>query len=177
MEIANPHVKIDPILKAKIKKAVAKVHYEELMRKKGINEILLETDNAKTTKKKVEILRSNWTPQLVTILKHFFDPNIKFVIPEEFKYKPNPLPDCEVSLYVQTRQLYLFVEGGHPTLTPKKRLNLFLGFLETLDAKDAELMVAMTQKKMPYSSITISLVREAFPDFLEKGDENSYYNG
>ncbi len=137
------------------------------MRRLGINEILSRADSALTKEEKISILREHDSKVLRSILFHVFDPKIKFLLPKgKMDYRPNEMVDNQNILYMEAKRLYLFVEGGHLTLNQKRREDLFMMFLENLDQDDAELMLSIKDKIMPYKSITLKLVREAFPDFL-----------
>lgn len=129
----------------------------------GISEILERVEQAPTDDIKVDLLRQHSTPQLQNILRHFYDPSIKFLLPANVKYQNNSLADCENVLYHNQRLLYLFVEGGHPKLAQKRREELFVQFIEGLSPADAELMIALKDKRMPYESVTKELVLRAFP--------------
>jgi len=43
---------------------------------------------------------------------------------------------------------------------------MFIELLETVDAEEAELIIAAKDKKSPYKNITKKLVQEAFPGLL-----------
>lgn len=133
----------------------------------SISEILAKVDSTKKVADKVSLLQKHYSPVLIEILRHAFDPSIKFLLPEgEPPYRPSLLHESQGALFTQARKLYLFVEGGHPTLTQIKREVLFIEFLETLDPLDAKLIIAVKDKKLPYKSIDVKLVRKAFPNFL-----------
>lgn len=140
--------------------------------KLAIAEILEQVDVAATSQDKRELLQKHDSPTLRTVLRHAFDTKIKFLLPEgRIEFKPSGLVDLEHMLYNEGRKLYLFVEGGHPTLTDEKRLKLFQVFLGNLSPKEVELMMMVKDKKLPYASITKQLVRSAFPDIFRKDDE------
>lgn len=136
--------------------------------KLSISEILELVDGAPTKASKKQTLLDYASPQLITILRHFFDPTVKFLLPEKIDYEECDLPDQEGVLYTNCRILYLFVERGHPNLSQRRREELFKQFLSGLAPADARLMLALKDKKMPYASINRKLVKEAFPDIFSK---------
>jgi hypothetical protein len=69
-------------------------------------------------------------------------------------------------LYAEARRMYLFVKGGHPTLTQEKREKLFHDFLSNLSVDDAELMMCVKDKYLPYPTLTEDVIREIFPSLL-----------
>jgi hypothetical protein len=134
--------------------------------KKSISEILELVEKAPTRNDKVRLLQENFSKSLVEILQGAFDVRIKWLLPEgPVPYTPNNLMDIEHVLYNRSRELYLFAQGGNPSLTQARREQLFIQFLESLDKKDAQLIVHIKDKKLPYSSITPDIVVEAFPQF------------
>ena len=138
--------------------------------KLGIAEILKKADQASTIEEKREIFIRNISQQLIDILRYVFDPKIKFLLPEgAMQYRPNQLLDCENVLYTETRRLYLFVEGGHPTLTQPKRERLFRAVLENVGSDDAELLIHVKDKKLPYPTLTKDVVLRIFPNLLTGG--------
>lgn len=131
-----------------------------------ISEILEQTSKLKNKTEKIAFLRANYTKQLHFILEHVFNPNIKFLLPEgKPPYTPSQTGEGQGMLYSQARKLYLFVEGGHATLKQLRREQLFIELLESVDPKDAELLLYIKDKKLPYKNITAILIKEAFGDY------------
>ena len=121
----------------------------------------------------IDWLYKNDSPALRAILKYAYDPKVKFILPEGAPpYKQNQLPDLQSVLYSELRKLYLFVEGGNPNLKQTRREYLFIQLLENLDKEDAELIVAVKDKKIPYKGITAKLVKEAFPGLIVEQPSN-----
>ena len=60
--------------------------------------------------------------------------------------------------------MYIFLPETNAKRTRKEQL--FIELLEVLDPDDAELLIAMKDRKMPYENITEDLVRKTFPDLL-----------
>jgi len=135
------------------------------MARKGISEIFEMVQNAPELQQKVAILRAFDNPVLRDVSKMAYDADLKWVVPETMLYTPCPFPYMENSLYKEFRKVYLFVEGGNPNLHPIKRQALFKNFLETLDPQDAELMMAVRNKKMPYN-IPAEVFEAAWPGWM-----------
>ena len=51
-------------------------------------------------------------------------------------------------------------------MVPLKRENLFIGILEAVHPDDAKLLLAMKEKKLPYSGLTPKIINEAFPELI-----------
>lgn len=136
--------------------------------KLGIGEILKNAAEKKTAQEKIEYLRANYNPTLATILQGAYDDGVVWDLPPGSPpYKPSELVDQEGQLYTSARRLYLFAVGGHDTLKPLKREALFIELLETVSPLDAEVLIAMKDKKLPHKSLTKKLISEAFPGLVE----------
>ena len=115
---------------------------------------------------RVEALRQNSNPAMLTVLKHIFDPSIKFLLPKGSPpYEPLEF-DEPGRLYIESRKLYLFVEGGNTAITQQKRESLFISLLENVNKEEALLLLAMKDKKSPIKGLTKNLVANAFPGLL-----------
>lgn len=137
--------------------------------KKSIYNILKECSELKTPKERIDYLSRVQTPVVKNILKYAFDPKIKFDLPEgDPPYKPCEYLDQEGRLYSEIRKMYLFIEGGNPSLTKFKREMLFIQFIEGLDKEDAKLILAVKDKKLPFKTITSDIAKKAFPDLFNE---------
>ena len=142
--------------------------------RKSLSSILKTCSEGKTVNDKVALLQQHVSDPVLIILKYAFDPNIKFLLPDGAPpYKPCDFLDQESRLYSELRRLYLFVEGGNPSLTKVKREFLFIQLLESIDKQDAELLVAVKDKKLPYKGLTAAVVKKAFPGLLPEDEQNT----
>ena len=131
------------------------------------SEILDKVHKAKTTDRKVAILRENNTDALRMVLKSAFDPKIEWVFPDgEVPYTPNDAPEgAEHTVLAQeARRLWHFVKDADPNLTKAKREMMFIQLLEGLQEDDADLMIAVKEKTLNkrYKGLTDAVVKEAF---------------
>jgi hypothetical protein len=132
----------------------------------GVAEFLEKVSKLKKKEEKVEALKFNDSFVLRTILQAAFDPRVKFNLPPGVPpFKKSELVDQENVLIKDARKLVYFVEGG-PNLKPLKRETMFIEFLESLAPADADMILSIKEKKLPWKSITEDVVREAFPDLL-----------
>lgn len=137
------------------------------MRKLGIHEILEMAEAAPTTEDKIMILHNHDSVVLRQILQYAYDVRAEWLLPPgPVPYRPAPYMDLEGALYSAARRLYLFLKGGNDGLRPMKREMLFVGLLEEIHPRDAELLISVKDKKLPYKSLTPELVNEAFPGML-----------
>ena len=140
--------------------------------RKTFYEMLEPISKEKTIKKKGEILSSVADTNVKTILKYTYDSNVKWLLPEGIPpYKPlDESSEQEGSLVGELRRLYIFVEGDTPTqqnLKPIRREQLFVSMLESLDPRDAKLLIGMKERKLPIAGLTKKLVLATFPELTE----------
>jgi len=66
------------------------------------------------------------------------------------------------------RRIYI-VQKGHPTaeaLTPKRRNELLIQMLESLEPREAEIIAGILRKDQGVEGLTYKFVKEAFPNML-----------
>ena len=128
----------------------------------GIAEFLEKVSKLKKTEEKIEALRANDSFVLRIILQSAFDPKINWLLPEgKPPYKPSELTDQENVLIRDARKIAYFIEGLHPNLKQVKREAMFIEMLESVAPKDAELLCALKEKKLPFKGITADQVLAA----------------
>lgn len=139
--------------------------------KYAISEILDMVSKERDRNKKIEILQKWKTVPLMTILKGALDNEIVWLLPEgELPYEPIDVIGSKGNLYQETRKLYRFIEHGQENrISEEKLVSLFCDLLCRLYPDDADLMNNVKDKKIPYKTITASLVNEAFPGLLSHG--------
>lgn len=132
---------------------------------KSMSEILEIVDKASTIADKVRILQENRSQALVDLLMGAFDARIKWLLPEgPVPYKPTKVSGLEDRLYQEVRRFYIFVENGGTNISQTKRESLFIEMLENMNPRDAKLLEAVKDKKLPFPSISVSIFAQAFPD-------------
>jgi hypothetical protein len=63
----------------------------------------------------------------------------------------------------------LFAKGAHPTLTSKRRLELYKDIVERLAADERELLEEIRRhRRTPFAAITAELVEAAWPGLLDE---------
>lgn len=125
--------------------------------------------SAKTKAERAQILKEDDSLALRSILRLNFDPNIQFDVPEGFppNYKASPRPDefGATTLKSAVSSFYVFVRASSPKLRQAKRESLFLQLLESLDNREARILVAAKDKKLD-AGLTRKLIEEVFPGLL-----------
>jgi hypothetical protein len=132
----------------------------------GLYEFLYKVSKLKKTQEKIDALKANDSFPLRILLKAAFDPSVKWQLPPERPpFKPNDLVDQEHVLIKETEKFGYFLEGWNDLPAPKRE-SMFIELLEKVDKNDAELLVSIKDKKMPFPGITIIHVRGAFPELF-----------
>jgi hypothetical protein len=139
---------------------------------KTFYEIFKEVHNAKKKKEKIAVLHHYSSAALKTILGYTYDPRVKWMLPEGVPpYKPLPEEaDQESALASELRKIYLFVDGdtdAQRNLKPHRREMLFVAMLESIDPRDAKVLIGMKNRKLPFNGLTRKLVEQAFPNLAK----------
>lgn len=138
------------------------------MPKLSIAQIIETASNIESVEDRVQYLRNNESEQLKYILELALVPGVKWDLPEGAPpYTPCELVDLEGRLYAECRTLYLYLLGNAPNLNRVKREMLFIGLLESIDPKDAALLIQVKDKLFP-STLSIKIVNLAFPGLINE---------
>ena len=139
---------------------------------KHIHEIFDEFELAKNKKDRMDIIGKNLSHTLVEVLKLTFHPNYQWIVedlPENYKIPQDVLPGItHDTLNNQLRRIYI-VQKGHPTaeaLTPKRRNELMIQMLESLEPREAEIIAGILRKDQGVKGLDYKFVKEAFKDML-----------
>ena len=120
---------------------------------------------AKTKAEKIAVLRSNESWALKDILKGSLDPKVKWHLPEGAPpYQPSSHSEPMASILRENTKFRYFVKNNNINISQIKREQIFIGILEAVHPKDAELVISMINKKPPVKGLTFKIAQEAFPD-------------
>lgn len=139
---------------------------------KALYEIFDEFENARSKKEKMAVIGSNLSQTLVDVLRLTYHPDYKWKVkelPENYKVPTDMLPGITYdSLNAQLRRLYMFLEGNQTaeTLTDKRRNELLVQMLESIEPREAEVILGIFQKDLGVKGLDYKFVKEAFPDLL-----------
>ena len=139
---------------------------------KNIYEILDEFEEATSKKEKMAVIERNLSKTLVQVLELTYHPQYEWLIkemPDNYKVPTEYLPGISLTtLNTELRKLYLF-QKGNPTaenLSPKRRNELLLQLLESLEPREAEVIIGIFQKDFGVKGLTYEFVKKAFPKML-----------
>lgn len=138
------------------------------MPKLAIAQIIDNASKIESIEDRAQYLRDNDSEQLRYILELALTPGVAWEIPEGAPpFKPCEYVDVEGRLYQEARTLYIYLLGNKPELTRLKRESLFIGLLESIDKRDADLLIKVKDKKLP-RTISTKVVNLAFPGLIHE---------
>lgn len=119
-------------------------------------------------KEKIELLQKHKSAHLTDYCRCLFDDRVVFNLPEgKPPYEPAPDGGNPSTWRKENIKLQYIVKGlSGDKLLPLKRETIFIGMLESVHHKDAELIVDMINKKAP-KGFTKKLVQEAYPNLIK----------
>lgn len=131
-------------------------------------EVFEQLEQLEKEKDKVTFLRDNASFAVLSILQGAFDDKVVFDIPEgapPFTRDTNP-QGYSLTRINNTAKLFVVLTKSSK-LPPVKKEKKFIEILESVHEKDADVIIAMKDKKLTelYPSITEKLVLKAFPAF------------
>jgi hypothetical protein len=131
-------------------------------------EIFESVQGADKAAERVRILQENESYELKTILQVAFRADIKFDLPPgapPYTPSPNPAGMRFSPLRKQIDVLPRLVVGSNNYNRIKKEM-AFIKLLENVHESDAEILIAMKDKKLhkKYTLLTASVVKKAFPN-------------
>ena len=139
--------------------------------KKNIYEVFNEFKMAPSRDTRISVLQSNDSWALKNVLMGAMHPDVKFAINKAPDYRKEEVP-AGMSYNHMTdalSKIYLFMENNPrtpPALTDKRRMELLLQLLESLEPPEAEVYIAMLLKDLKVPYLTPKLVNEAFKGLL-----------
>lgn len=139
--------------------------------RKNVYEIFDEFEAAPNKNEKINVLAKYWTPTLKLVLQLAYRPEVQWKYndyPKEYK-KPDTLQGISFgSLDTELRRLYIF-QKGNPTaesLTEKRSKELLLLILESLEPREADVVIGIFKKNLNVKGLTPKFIRDNIPDIL-----------
>ena len=129
---------------------------------------IVEKIEAQTTKERqVDFLKLHSSYALKAVLGYGMDPGVKWLLPDgDPPYRPLfDASDQEGRFYVECKKLIYFVDSPEGRQVQQlKREQLFIQVLESVDARDAKLLLRMKNRQI---KIMPEAIAEAFPNLWE----------
>ena len=139
---------------------------------KNIFEVLDEFELAENKKDRMAVIERNLRKTLVEVFELTYHPNYQWLIkemPNNYKIPNDVLPGItSAQLSNQIRKMYMFRKGDEMAekLTPQKRNELLLQILESLEPREAEVIIGIFQKDLGVKGLNYKFIKEAFPNLL-----------
>ena len=138
---------------------------------KNLYEVFDEFEMASSKKDKMAVIEKNLSKTLVQVFELTYHPEYQWLItemPVEYRI-PDTLPGisrCQLS--TEIRKLYLFRKGDPSAekLTDQKRKQLLLQLIESLEPREAEVVIGILSKDLGVKGLNYKFVKEAFPQLL-----------
>ncbi len=139
---------------------------------KSLYEVFDEFELAKNKKERMDVISKNLSQSLVDVLKLAYHPDIQWKIkelPENYRIPTDMLPGItHDNINGQIRRMYMF-RVGDPTaekLNEHRRNELLIQMLESIEPREAEVILGIFQKDLGVKGLDYKFVKEAFPDLL-----------
>ena len=139
---------------------------------KNIFEVLDEFELAENKKDRMSVIERNLSKTLVEVFELTYHPNYQWLIkemPDNYRIPNDVLPGLtSAQLSNQIRKMYMFRKGDEMAekLTPQKRNELLLQILESLEPREAEVIIGIFQKDLGVKGLNYKFIKEAFPNLL-----------
>jgi hypothetical protein len=139
---------------------------------KNIFEVLDEIEEASSKKEKMAAIERNLSKTLVQVFELAYHPQYEWLItemPENYVIPTNTLPGISrVQLSTEIRKMYMFRKGDATAerLGPQKRNQLLLQLIESLEPREAEVIIGIFKKDLGVSGLNYKFIKEAFPNLL-----------
>ena len=150
----------------------------DLPRNPSIVEILGLVEETKGKQSKVDILKQfNGRNDVKYALKAAFDPRVVFTLPDGLPDgfvigdpdTPEGAMDMAPERFIRVfKRMQYWVEGGSAQASQSKREEIFLNTLRSLEKSEAEFLIAIKDKTMPFKSVTKEICELAGFDLSPK---------
>jgi hypothetical protein len=139
--------------------------------RKNIYEVFDEFEKESTVDGKIGVLVRNWTPTLKLVLQLAYRPEVQWKhteYPRAYK-KQDIVPGYSfASLDTELKRLYIFQKGNPSAekLTPKRSEELLVVLLESLEPREAEIVMGIFRKNLDVKGLTEKFIRKNIPDIF-----------
>lgn len=139
---------------------------------KPLYEVFDEFEKVKTKKERMDVIGKNLSQTLFDVLRLTFHPDFQWKVkdlPDNYRIPNDVLPGITFdSLHHQLRKLYMFRVNDITAekLTEKKRQELLFQILNSLEPREAEIIMGIFRKDQGVKGLDYKFVKEAFPQML-----------
>ena len=138
---------------------------------KNMYEVFDEFELAKNKKERIAVLQKNVSKVMTQVLELAFHPQYEWLhheVPPGYQIKDVPVGMGYAQLTTEIRKLYMFRKGDSTAekLTPQKRNQLLVEYLQNLEPREAEVVIGIFNKDLGVKGLDYKFVKEAFPGML-----------
>lgn len=139
--------------------------------RKYICEIFDEIASAPNDQTRIQLLRRADSDTLRRILKGAFDRKIVWSLPKGSppgrKRQNVPVSESLPILVKASKNFAIYVDGDHNKNFPKYKRELhFLQLLESIDMREADMLIAVKDQELNVPGLTPALINAAFPNLI-----------
>lgn len=134
-----------------------------------IAEVCDKLKSAKTKNDRIDLLRENDCAALRGLLRMNYDASLVLSLPEgapPYKVLNVPAGFGNTTLKASAKGWYVFIKDASPNLKQSKREALFIDLLESLDSKEAAILVDAKDRKLDLG-LTKKVIDEVFPGLIK----------
>lgn len=139
---------------------------------KPLYEVFDDFEKCKSKKERMDVIGQNLSHTLVDTLKMTFHPDYQWTVtelPDNYRIPNDVLPGITFdSMHHQLKRLYIFKKGD-PTaeaLTDRRRQELLFQILNSMEPREAEIIMGVLRKDQGVKGLDYKFVKEAFPQML-----------
>jgi hypothetical protein len=141
--------------------------------KPTLHEVLELVGKAPTKVDKAKVLKQYESVALKSILRGAFDDSLEFNLPKGSPpYEESRKGEARAAnTHQSVKRLVYFMKGGQgDQIMAPKRERMFISIIETLLPEDAEIFIAMKDKKFMglYKGVTKKLVQDTWPTLIKE---------
>ena len=120
----------------------------------------------------MDVIQKNLSTTLVKVLEMAYHPQIQWKVkelPHNYRLPTDTLPGITYdSLDSQLRRMYMFNVGNETAekLTSKRQEELLSQILDSIEPREAEIILGIFQKDLGVKGLDYKFVKEAFPNML-----------
>ena len=177
-DMEEAHDIIDEVIKTESKPKKKTRTVKDLPRNPSIVEILGLVEETKGKQSKVDILKQfSDRNDVKYALKAAFDDRVLFTLPEGLPDgfvvgdpdTPEGAMDMAPERFIRVfKRMQYWVEGGSAQASQSKREEIYLNTLRSLEKSEAEFLMAIKEKTMPFKSVTKEICESAGFDLSPK---------
>ena len=135
----------------------------------AISEVCDKLKAAKTKTERIQILKENDNPALRGLLRMNYDSSLVLALPQgepPYQKSTKPAGFGNTTLKASVRGWYVFVKELSPNVRQSKRESLFINLIESLDSKEAQILLDAKDRKLDLG-LTKKVIDEVFPGLIK----------